>query len=125
LDRSGNIFLMRLLTRLHVISHQNMEDDYSVTQVLCYYVPGEALQTTCVRHRSESVHHGPLSTYSCQTLETHAVIRAQYFPSRTCPYPLGSACLWVCRGVGDAHCAAVAVAGGKPDAVHQMFSIRL
>ena len=50
-------------------------------------------------------------------------IGRQYFPSRTCPYPLGSACLWVCRGVGDAHCAAVAVAGGKPDAVRQLFSI--
>ena len=50
-------------------------------------------------------------------------IGRQYFPSRTCPYPLGSACLWVCRGVGDAHCAAVAVAGGKPDDVRQLFSI--
>ena len=50
-------------------------------------------------------------------------IGRQYFPSRICPYPLGSACLWVCRGVADAHCAAVAVAGGRLDVMRQLFSI--
>ena len=46
-----------------------------------------------------------------------------YVPDRTCQQPLGSACLWVCLGAGDAHCVAVAVVGGGPDAVRLLFSI--